>query len=105
MPYMKKVGGKSVRNYEKEYQEYHADDKQKKNRAKRNAARRELEKDGVVRKGDGKDVAHKHALSKGGGNHRSNLKVEDKSANRSFKRNADGSMKSETSKREKKRGR
>ena len=106
MPYMKKdKNGNSVRNYEKEYQEYHADDKQKKNRAKRNAARRELEKDGVVRKGDGKDVAHKHALSKGGGNHRSNLKVEDKSANRSFKRNADGSMKSETSKREKKRGR
>jgi hypothetical protein len=93
------------RDYKKEYQEYHADDKQKKNRAKRNAARRELEKEGVVRKGDGKDVAHKHALSKGGGNHRSNLKVEDKSANRSFKRNADGSMKSETSKREKKRGR
>jgi hypothetical protein len=102
---MKKVGGKSVRNYEKEYREYHADDKQKKNRAKRNAARRELEKEGVVRKGDGKDVAHKHALSKGGSNHRSNLKIEDKSANRSFKRNADGSMKSETSKREKKRGR
>lgn len=101
MPYMK--NGK--RDYKKEYQEYHADDKQKKNRAKRNAARRELEKEGVVRKGDGKDVAHKHALSKGGGNHRSNLKVEDKSANRSFKRNADGSMKSETSKREKKRGR
>ena len=101
----KDKNGNSVRNYEKEYQEYHADDKQKKNRAKRNAARRELEKEGVVRKGDGKDVAHKHALSKGGGNHRSNLKVEDKSANRSFKRNADGSMKSETSKREKKRGR
>lgn len=101
MPYMK--NGK--RNYEKEYNEYHADDKQKKRRAKRNAARRELEKEGVVRKGDGKDVAHKHALSKGGSNHRSNLKIEDKSANRSFKRNADGSMKSETSKREKKRGR
>jgi hypothetical protein len=101
MPYSK--NGK--RDYEKEYREYHADDKQKKNRAKRNAARRELEKEGVVRKGDGKDVAHKRPLSKGGGNHRSNLKVEDKSANRSFKRNADGSMKSETSKREKKRGR
>jgi hypothetical protein len=90
---MKKVGGKSVRNYEKEYREYHADDKQKKNRAKRNAARRELEKEGVVRKGDGKDVAHKHALSKGGSNHRSNLKIEDKSANRSFARTKNGKMK------------
>ena len=106
MPYMKKdKNGNSVRDFEREYNEYHSDDKQKKRRAKRNSARRELEKEGVVRKGDGKDVAHKHALSKGGGNHRSNLKVEDKSANRSFKRNADGSMKSETSKREKKRGR
>ena len=36
--------------------------------------------------GDGKDVAHKKPLSKGGSNKRSNLKVTSKSKNRSFKR-------------------
>lgn len=98
MPYVNKP-----RPYRKEYEQYGGTEEQKKKRAKRNAARRLLEREGVVRKGDGKDVAHKHALSKGGSNHRSNLKVEDKSANRSFKRNADGSMKSDVSAREKKR--
>ena len=89
MPYMK--NGK--RDYDREYNEYHADDKQKKRRAKRNAARRELEKEGVVRKGDGKDVNHKKPLSKGGGNSRSNLEVTSKSKNRSFARTKNGKMK------------
>lgn len=89
MPYMR--NGK--RDYKREYEEYHADEKQKKNRAKRNAARRELEKEGVVRKGDGKDVDHKRPLSKGGSNHRSNLRAVDKSKNRSFARTKNGKMK------------
>ena len=89
MPYMK--NGK--RDYKKEYQEYHADDKQKKNRAKRNAARRELETEGVVRKGDGKDVDHKRPLSKGGGNGRANLRAVEASKNRSFARTRNGKMK------------
>ena len=50
---------KKKRNYRKEYDNYHSKSKQKKRRAKRNAARRKLAKKGKVRKGDGKDVAHK----------------------------------------------
>ena len=45
-------------------------------------ARRVLEKEGVVTKGDGKDVAHKKPLSKGGSNARSNLTVQSKAKNR-----------------------
>lgn len=58
---------------------------------------------GKVKKGDGKDVGHVKALSKGGSNSKSNLKVQSASSNRSFSRNANGSMRSETSKREGKR--
>lgn len=64
---------------------YNARPKQKKNRAKRNAARAMLMKAGRVRKGDGKDVDHKRPLSKGGSNKRSNLRVLSKSKNRARK--------------------
>jgi len=81
------------RNYKEEYANYQGTEKQKKNRAKRNSARGEMEKSGRVRKGDGKDVDHKKPISKGGGNGKSNLRVQPKSANRSFKRNSNGSIK------------
>jgi len=77
---------KMRRNYRKEYDNYHSKPKQKKNRAKRNAARDIMEKSGKVSKGDGKDVGHKKPLAKGGSNKKSNLKVASKSKNRSFKR-------------------
>jgi len=80
------------RNYRKEYDNYQGTDKQKKNRAKRNAARREMEKAGKVSKGDGKDVAHKKPLAKGGSNEKSNLTVSSKSKNRSFKRTKKAKM-------------
>lgn len=80
------------RNYRKEYDNYQGTDKQKKNRAKRNAARREMEKAGKVSKGDGKDVAHKKPLAKGGSNKKSNLTVSSKSKNRSFKRTKKAKM-------------
>lgn len=64
--------------------------------AKRKRMRREFEKEGKVHKGDGKDVDHKKALSKGGGNTPRNGRVVSASANRSFPRNSDGSMKSNT---------
>lgn len=64
--------------------------------AKRKKLRREFEKDGKVHKGDGKDVDHKQALSKGGSNTKRNGRVTTASANRSFPRNKDGSMKSNT---------
>lgn len=59
-----------------------------------------MEEAGKVRKGDGKDVDHKTPLSKGGKNTPSNLRVVDASKNRSFSRNSNGSLKSQTSKRE-----
>ena len=45
-----------------------------------------MEKDGKVKKGDGKDVGHKKPLAKGGSNKKSNLKVTSAAKNRSFKR-------------------
>lgn len=61
--------------------------------AKRKRLRRQLEKEGKVRKGDGKDVDHKMPLSKGGSNSKANARVVPASSNRSFPRNPDGSMK------------
>lgn len=50
-----------VRDYRKEYDEYHAKPEQKKRRAQRNAARNDAMKDGRVSKGDGKEVDHVNA--------------------------------------------
>lgn len=62
---------------------YNSSDEQKKRRAQRNAARREMEKAGKVRKGDGKDVDHKAHKARGKlNNSKSNLRVMDRSANR-----------------------
>lgn len=56
---------------------------QKKRRAQRNAARREMEQAGKVHKGDGKDVDHvKHKARGKLNNSKSNLRVMDKSKNR-----------------------
>lgn len=74
-----------------------------KERAARNSARKTTADQGLVRKGDGKDVDHKTPLSKGGGNSKGNLRVVSASENRSFSRNPDGSLKSQTSRRERKR--
>lgn len=76
-----------------DYPAYDQKPETKKRRAARNRARYALEKAGVVKKGDGKDVDHKVPLSKGGTNARSNLRVKTASANRTFKRNADHSIK------------
>lgn len=81
------------RNYDSEYENYHSKPKQKKARAKRNAARRTMEKAGKVKKGDGKDVHHKKPLAKGGSNKKSNLAVKAKSKNRSFARTKSARMK------------
>ena len=59
--------------------------------AKRKRARRKALKLGMVK--PGQDVDHKKPLSKGGSNAVSNLKAASPSKNRSFPRNADGSMK------------
>ena len=99
MPYMK--NGK--RDYKREYEKYHAKAEQRANRSERTVARNKSNEEGRTSKGDGKDLDHKRPLSKGGSNRDSNLRVVSRSSNRSFSRNSDGSMKSQTSKREKKK--
>jgi hypothetical protein len=73
----------ATRNYKSEYNNYHAQPEQIKNRAERVKARRMMEKTGAVTKGDGKDVDHKKPLRSGGTTTKSNLRVRSKSANRS----------------------
>lgn len=89
------------RDYRQEYDNYQGTEEQKKNRAQRNAARRKATAAGKVSKGDGKDVAHKKAMDKGGKNS-DGVRVESAARNRSFKRDAKGNLVSETSKRERK---
>lgn len=71
------------RNYKKEYATYQGRPEQIANRAKRNKARREMEKEVGKAALKGKDVDHKVPLSKGGSNSRRNLQVTSVSYNRS----------------------
>lgn len=75
----------------KEYSNYHSSPEQKKRRASRNAARRKMERDGRVRKGDGKDVAHRNNNPRD--NRKKNLSVQSKAKNRSFARNKNAGRK------------
>ena len=85
------MADKKKRNYPKEYKNYQGKPEQKKNRAARNAARSEMEKQGKVSKGDGKDVDHKRGVKAGNG--KSNLRVQSRSENRSFPRNKNAGKK------------
>lgn len=76
-----------------------------KKRTEQNAARAAAVKAGKAHKGDGKDVDHIKPLSKGGTNAKSNTRVVPASENRSFSRNRDGSLKSQTSRKEASRSR
>lgn len=89
MPYM--TNGK--RDYKKQYEKYDGKDSVKKDRASRNGARRIMEREGKVTKGDGKDVDHKKPLSKGGAKSRSNLRVQSATNNRSFPRTKSSKVK------------
>lgn len=62
--------------------------------AKRKRLRRRALKMGMVKKGQ--DLDHKQPLSKGGSNTLKNARATSPSENRSFPRNPDGSMKSNT---------
>jgi hypothetical protein len=98
MPYK----NKKDRNYKREYELYHGKPEQIKQRDERNKARAKMTKAGKVSKGDGNDVAHVKAVDKGG-SIKDGLKVENASANRSFKRDAKRNLVSEVSKRERKK--
>jgi hypothetical protein len=81
--FMCQVDEEYKRDYKKEYKNYHGKPKQRKERAARTAARELMIKKGRVKKGDGKDIDHKRALRNGGSKGINNLRVRDKSANRS----------------------
>jgi hypothetical protein len=103
MPYTK-----SPRPYKKEYELQKARGEHE-DRMERQRARRAVDKNGKDANGngkadarEGKDIAHKRALSKGGSN-KDGYSVQSPSKNRSFKRNSSGKLVSEVSKREKKK--
>lgn len=100
MPYKNKP-----RPYKKEYQQQKARGEHE-SRMERQRARRAMDKKGKDGNGngkadarEGKDIAHKKALSKGGRNS-DGVKVESPAKNRSFRRNSQHKLVSERSKRE-----
>lgn len=103
MPYVNKK-----RPYKKEWkQEKKRNEKEA--RAMRARARRKMDAtspdrngNGKADKREGKDIAHRKAISKGGTN-KDGVRVESRSKNRSFKRNSQRKLVSETSKRERKK--
>jgi hypothetical protein len=62
-------------------------------RRARMRARYAMEKKGLVKENDGKDVAHKKPLSKGGSNAPSNLTVQSEKKNRGWEREKPGPYK------------
>jgi hypothetical protein len=103
MPYVNKP-----RPYKKEYQQEKARGEHP-DRMERQRARRAMDKkakdgngNGKADVREGKDIAHRKALSKGGSN-ADGVVVQSPSKNRSFKRSSSSALVSETSKRERKK--
>lgn len=105
MPYVNKP-----RPYKKEYQQQKArgehDDRMERQRARRAYDKKHKDdprdSDKTAESREGKDIAHRKALSNGGSNKHGTF-VQTVSGNRSFKRNASGALVSEVSKRERKK--
>jgi hypothetical protein len=103
MPYVTKP-----RPYKKEYQQQKARGEHE-NRMERQKARRAMDKtgkdangNGKADKREGKDIAHRKALDKGGSN-KDGVYVTTAAKNRSFRRDSKGNLVSETSKKERKK--
>jgi hypothetical protein len=103
MPYVNKP-----RPYDKEYQQQKARGEHER-RMERQRGRRAIDKTGSDSNGngkadrrEGKDVAHVRALDKGGSN-KNGLRIQSVAKNRSFKRDSQGNLVSEVSKREKRK--
>ncbi len=89
---MPRKGENDNRDYKKEYREYHGTEEQKKNRAKRNAARRQAIREGRAKKGDGTNVDHKKPIREGGGNSKSNTRVVDAEKNKGWRKGKKGAL-------------
>jgi len=74
-----------ARDYKKEYRKYHGTEKYKKERAKRVTARRKMVRKHGKKKLQGKDIDHKNGNAMD--NSPSNLRVMDRSKNRSRNNN------------------
>jgi hypothetical protein len=103
MPYVNKP-----RPYKKEYEQQKARGEHDR-RMERQRGRRKLDKDmpdgngnGKADAREGKDVSHVKALDKGGSN-KDGLRIQAASKNRSFKRDSQGNLVSEVSKKERKK--
>jgi hypothetical protein len=95
-----------MKNGKRDYSQqrvYNATPKATAKRVENNSARASAIKAGTKKVGDGKDVDHIQPLSKGGNNSKSNLRVVSASTNRSFSRTKTSALKSQTSKRERKK--
>ena len=103
MPYVNKP-----RPYKKEYEQQKSRGEHER-RMERQRLRREYDKkhkdgdgDGTADSREGKDLAHKKALDKGGSN-KDGFSVQSVKKNRSFKRDSKGNLVSEVSKKERKK--
>jgi len=72
-----------VRDYKKEYENFHGTEREKGRRAERNRDRLRAIRDGRAKKGDGKDVHHLSGDLNGG------TRVKSTHSNRSFPRRSD----------------
>jgi len=69
-------------DYKDAYKRWHSSKKAKRERAQRNKIRRQFEREGIVEKGDGKEIDHIVPKSKGGSDSRKNLRVVSRHVNR-----------------------
>lgn len=76
----------TLRDYAREYKRFQSSKKAKKDRAARNQARRQAEKEGRVHKGDSKEVDHIDSNPQH--NVKSNMRVISRHANRAKKENS-----------------
>lgn len=77
---------RTAEGIEHEYSRFQSSKKAKKDRASRNRARRQAEREGRVRKGDGKEVDHINSNPRQ--NSSSNLRVVSRHTNRAKKENS-----------------
>ncbi len=76
----------TLRDYAREYSRFQSSKKAKRDRASRNKARRQAEREGRVHRGDGKEVDHVDSNPRH--NESSNLRVVSRRTNRAKKENS-----------------